>query len=67
MGFARPKTNSVTNIAMTNEINIEEYVDMLPRNWIPRGKHRPLRNRQNSEKLINHLNSEEETIKFPWE
>ena len=36
VGFARPETKSVTYVAMTNEINIEEYVDMSPRNWIPK-------------------------------
>ena len=42
VGFARPETKSVTYIATTNEINIEEYVDTSPRNWIPKGRHKPL-------------------------
>ena len=37
VGFVKPETNSVTYVAMTNEINIEEYVDTLPRNWILKG------------------------------
>ena len=35
--FARPEMKSVTYVATTNKINIEEYVDMSPRNWISRG------------------------------
>ena len=42
MGFARPETKSVTYVATTNEINIEEYVDTSPRNWIPKGRCKPL-------------------------
>ena len=42
VGFARPETKSVTYVAMTNEINIEEYVDTSPRNWIPKGRRKPL-------------------------
>ena len=42
VGFARPETKSVTYIATTNEINIEEYVDTSPRNWIPKGRRKPL-------------------------
>ena len=36
VGFARPETKSVTYVVTTNEINIEEYVDTSPRNWIPK-------------------------------
>ena len=42
MGFARLETKSVTYVVMTNKINIEEYVDTSPRNWIPKGRHKPL-------------------------
>ena len=37
-------------MATTNEINIEEYRDMSPRNWIPKGRHKPLSANGNSEK-----------------
>ena len=50
VGFARPETKSVTYVAMTNEINIEEYVDMSPRNWIPKERRKPLMMSENSEK-----------------
>ena len=42
VGFARLERKSVTYVAMTNEINIEEYVDTSPRNWIPKGRCKPL-------------------------
>ena len=42
VGFARPEMKSVTYVATINEINIEEYVDMSPRNWIPKGRRKPL-------------------------
>ena len=42
VGFAKPETKSVTYVATTNEINIEEYVDTSPRNWIPKGRGKPL-------------------------
>ena len=35
VGFARPESPDVTYIATTNELNIEETVDIIPRNWIP--------------------------------
>ena len=35
VGFARPKSSEVTYIATTNELNIEEVIDVMPRNWIP--------------------------------
>ena len=35
MGFARTESTEVTYIATTNELNIEEEVDVIPRNWIP--------------------------------
>ena len=51
MGFARPETKSVTYIAMTNEINIEEDVDTSPRNWIPKGRCKPLMVSEKHKKL----------------
>ena len=36
VGFARPESPDVTYIATTKELNIEETVDVIPRNWIPR-------------------------------
>ena len=38
VGFARPKSSEVTYIATTNELNVEEIIDVKPRNWIPQGK-----------------------------
>ena len=38
VGFARPESSEVTYIATTNELNIEEEVDVMPRNWIPQQK-----------------------------
>ena len=38
VGFARPESSEVTYIAIANELNIEEEVDMNPRNWIPQRK-----------------------------
>ena len=38
VGFARPESSEVTYIATTNELNIEEVMDMKPRNWIPQRK-----------------------------
>ena len=35
VGFARPESSEVTYIATTNELNIEEAIDVKPRNWIP--------------------------------
>ena len=35
VGFARPEPSEVTYIATANKLNIEEEVDMKPRNWIP--------------------------------
>ena len=35
VGFARPESSEVTYIATTNELNIEEVIDAMPRNWIP--------------------------------
>ena len=35
VGFARPESSEVTYITTTNELNIEEVVDVMPRNWIP--------------------------------
>ena len=36
VGFARTESTEVTYIATTNELNIEEEVDVIPRNWIPK-------------------------------
>ena len=38
VGFARPESSEVTYIATTNELNIEEVLDVRPRNWIPQRK-----------------------------
>ena len=38
VGFAKPELPNVTYIATTNELNIEEKVDVIPRNWIPKQK-----------------------------
>ena len=38
VGFARPESSEVTYIATTNELNIEETVDVKPRNWMPQQK-----------------------------
>ena len=38
VGFARPESAEVKYIATTNELNIEETVDVRPRNWIPQRK-----------------------------
>ena len=35
VGFARPESSEVTYIATTNELNMEEVMDVTPRNWIP--------------------------------
>ena len=34
--FARPESLDVTYIATVNKLNIEETVDIIPRNWIPK-------------------------------
>ena len=34
VGFARPESPEVTYLATTNELNIEEAIDVKPRNWI---------------------------------
>ena len=38
VGFARAESTEVTYIAATNELNIEETIDVIPRNWIPQRK-----------------------------
>ena len=38
VGFARPESTNVTYIATTNELNIEETVNIVPRNWVPQWK-----------------------------
>ena len=38
VGFARPESSEVTYIATTYELNIEEVIDVKPRNWIPQRK-----------------------------
>ena len=35
VGFARPESSEVTYITTTNELNMEEVMDVTPRNWIP--------------------------------
>ena len=35
VGFARPESSEVIYIATTNELNVEEVIDVKPRNWIP--------------------------------
>ena len=35
VGFGRSESAEVTYIATTDEPNIEEMLDMIPRNWIP--------------------------------
>ena len=51
---------SVTYVATTNEINIEEYLDMSPRNWIPRGRWKPLVASEDSEESIYCYNQSQE-------
>ena len=38
VGFARPESSEVTYIATTNELKVEEVIDVKPRNWIPQRK-----------------------------
>ena len=38
VGFVRTESTEVTYVATTNELNIEEEVDIIPRNWIPKRK-----------------------------
>ena len=38
VGFARPESSEVTYIATTNELNIEEAIDVKQRNWISQRK-----------------------------
>ena len=38
VGFARPESSEVTYITTTNELNVEEVIDVKPRNWIPQRK-----------------------------
>ena len=38
VGFARPESAGVVYIATTNELNIKETIDVIPRNWIPKRK-----------------------------
>ena len=59
VGFARPKTKLVTYIATTNEINIEEYVDTSPRNWIPKRRRKPLIVSEKDEKSTSHYERDE--------
>ena len=35
VGFARPESSDITYITTTNELKIEEVIDVTPRNWIP--------------------------------
>ena len=34
VGFARPESPNVMYVATTNELNIEETLDTIPRSWI---------------------------------
>ena len=36
VGFARAESPDVTYIAATNELNVEETIYIIPRNWIPK-------------------------------
>ena len=38
VGFAIQESSEVTYIATTNELNVEEIIDVKPRNWIPQRK-----------------------------
>ena len=38
VGFAKPESPDVTYIVTTDELNIEETIDVIPRNWIPKQK-----------------------------
>ena len=38
MGFAKAESPEVTYIATTNELNIEERLDIVPINWVPKQK-----------------------------
>ena len=38
VGFAKAESAEVTYIATTNELNIEESIDVIPRHWIPQQK-----------------------------
>ena len=38
VGFAKAESPEVTYIATTNELNIEETVDVVPINWLPKRK-----------------------------
>ena len=38
VGFAIPESSEVTYFATTNELNVDEVVDVKPRNWIPQRK-----------------------------
>ena len=40
VGFAKPESSEVTYIATSNELNIKEVIDIIPRNWIPQQKWR---------------------------
>ena len=51
VGFARPEAEEVVYIATTNELNVELYVDMSPRNWIPPRKRMPLEPKGDSKKV----------------
>ena len=60
VGFARPQMKSVTYVATTNEINIEEYMNISPRNWISKGQRKPLMANEDSEKAIYCYNPSQE-------
>ena len=47
IGFAKTENKAVTYIATMNKINIGEYVDISPKNWIPKRKQKPLGSSEN--------------------
>ena len=51
VGFARPEVEEVVYIATTNELNVEQYMDTSPRNWIPPRKRMPLEPKDDSKKV----------------
>ena len=36
VGFAKPESPEVTYMATTNKLNIEEMLDIVPINWMPK-------------------------------
>ena len=52
VGFARPKVEEVVYIATTNELNIDPYMDISPRNWVPPHKRVPLEPMDNMKRYV---------------